>query len=90
MLLSWMTLLTLVFASAGASAQADVSLKPHVGAIDMVAATCIEAHGLASAEGHQENWDAVTTGVSDVPHGRKGGTEATDGTGCRSGSSQPG
>ncbi len=67
-----MTLLALVFASAGASARADVSPKPHVGTIDVTAAICIEAHGLASAEGHQGNWDAAPTGTSDVPHAAKG------------------
>ncbi len=38
MIPSWMTLLALVFASAGATARTDVSPKPRVGAIDMVAA----------------------------------------------------
>ncbi len=68
-----MTLLALVFASAGASARTDVGPKPHVGAIDVAAAICIEVRGLASAEGHQGNWDAATTGTSDVPDAARGG-----------------
>jgi hypothetical protein len=71
-IVAWMTLLALVFASAGASARTDVSPKPHVRAIDLVAAICIEASGLASAGGHQENWVPVTTETSDVPDAARG------------------
>lgn len=71
-ILSWMTLLTLVFASAGASARADVSPKPHLGAIDLAAAICIEASGLASAEEHLGNPRLSTADTSDVPHAAGG------------------
>lgn len=54
-IVAWMTLLALVFASAGASAGTDVGAKPDVGAIDVVVATGTEVHDLASAGGHQEN-----------------------------------
>ena len=72
-ILSWMTLLALVFASAGATAGADLTPKTHVGAIDLVVAISIEASGLASAEERRGNWDAVTTGTSDVPPAARGG-----------------
>ena len=71
-ILSWMTLLALVFASAGATAGADLTPKTHVGAIDLVVAISIEASGLASAEERRGNWDAVTTGTSDVPPAARG------------------
>jgi hypothetical protein len=71
-IVAWMTLLALVLASAGASARTDVGAKPHVGAIDVVAAICIEAHGLASVGGHQENWLSTTTETSDVPDAARG------------------
>jgi hypothetical protein len=76
-IVAWMTLLALVFASAGASARTDVDAKPHVGAIDVVAAICIEAHGFASAGGHQENRASATTGTSDVPDAARVGPKAT-------------
>lgn len=74
-ILWWMTLLTLVFASAGASARSDVSPKPHVGGIDLAATICIEASRLASAEERRGNWDAATTDTSDVPHAARAGGE---------------
>lgn len=76
MIVAWMTLLALVFASAGASARTDVDTKPHVEAIDVVAATCIEVHGLASAEEHQGILRLATTETSDVPDAARGGAEA--------------
>ncbi len=71
-IVAWMALLALVSASVGASARTDVDSKPHVGAIDVVAAICIEAHSLASAEEHQgtRRLAAVT---SDVPDAARGG-----------------
>ena len=71
-----MTLLALVFASAGASARTDVDAKPHVGAIDVAAAICIEVHGLASAEEHQGILRLATTETSDVPDAARGGATA--------------
>lgn len=62
-----MTLLALLFASAGASARTDVDAKPHVGAIDVAAAICIEVHGLASEEERPGNWRLATAVTSDVP-----------------------
>jgi hypothetical protein len=77
-ILAWMTLLALVFASAGASARTDVDAKPHVGAINAVAPSCIEVHDAASAGVHQENWVPVTTETSDVPDATKGIGNAVD------------
>src|SRR5690606_1707889 len=62
-----MTLMAVVLASASASARTVVDPEPHVGAIDVVAAICIEVNDLASAGGHQGNWASTTTATSDVP-----------------------
>ncbi len=70
----WMTLLVLVLASTSASARTDVDVKPHVGAIDVVAAICIEVQGVASAGAHQEDWVPVATETSDVPDATRGAT----------------
>ena len=73
-----MTLLPLLFASAGAPAGSDVSQKPHVGGIDLVADSVIEVSALAGAEEHQGKRRLPTTGTSDVPFAARGAGKATD------------
>ena len=71
-ILSWMTLLALVFASAGASAAPDVSPKSHVGVSDLASLLCLGVSGLVSAGEHQRNRDVTTMDTSDVPHAARG------------------
>ena len=73
MILSWVALLTLVFASAGASAHPDVSPKPHVGGIDLAMVSAIGVNELASTEEHLGKRCFVTTATSDVPLAARGG-----------------
>ena len=72
-----MALLALVFASAGASARADVIPKPHVGGIDLAVASVIGVNELASAEEHRGKRCFATTGTSDVPLAARGAARTT-------------
>ena len=69
---AWMALLTLVFASASASAHPDVSPKPHVGGIDLAVASAIGVNGLVSPEEHRGKRCFATTDTSDVPLAARG------------------
>ena len=77
-ILSWMTLLTLLFGSAGATAGSDVSQKHHVWGIDLAVASAVEVNALASPEEHRGKRCFATTATSDVPHAARGAKTPTN------------
>ena len=81
MILAWVALLPLVFASANASARADVSPKPHVGGIDLAVASAIEVNALARAEEHRGKRCLPTTSTPDVPVAARGAIRCQDARG---------